>query len=108
MMILRCRWRRTYAGHFTKRLRSRCFGRMSLPSRKFFGVLAKRGLAFFSTFFLGSSALGAFLETGFFFPMAKVGGKRGGWVCAGVLRFWAARGRRRSGVVVVVGGKVVR
>merc|ERR1719433_1603422 len=47
IFFIRCK--RTYFGHFTKRVRS-VFGRMSPPMRKFFGVFSNNEL--FCTFFL--------------------------------------------------------
>merc|ERR1719361_3156232 len=60
---MRCR--RTYLGHFTKRVRSR-FGWMSPPRRKFLGVFSNRGFFFAFAFFAARGAEGSFLPA---FPM---------------------------------------
>merc|ERR1712185_428109 len=49
--VILARWRRTYLGHLTKRVRSRPLGRMSPPMEKVRG--------FFSTADLGNATLGA-------------------------------------------------
>ena len=51
-----CRWIRTYLGHFTYRVRSRC-GWMSPPMRKFFGRATKSGFCARSFFFLSAPAV---------------------------------------------------
>merc|ERR1719413_256370 len=60
------RWRRTYLGHLTKRVKS-LFGWMSPPSLKLRGVFSKSGV-FWVFFFL--SARGA--EGSFFLPAAAL------------------------------------
>eukprot|EP00444_Apocalathium_aciculiferum_P042454 CAMPEP_0183548752 /NCGR_PEP_ID=MMETSP0371-20130417/60969_1 /TAXON_ID=268820 /ORGANISM="Peridinium aciculiferum, Strain PAER-2" /LENGTH=71 /DNA_ID=CAMNT_0025752245 /DNA_START=14 /DNA_END=229 /DNA_ORIENTATION=+ len=59
-MIFFMRWRRTYFGQRTKRVRSR-FGWMSPPKRKFLGVFSKRGFLTAFVFFAARGALGSFL-----------------------------------------------
>ena len=61
LIQLRWRWRRTYLGHLTNRLRSRV-GRMSPPTRKFRGVAWKRGSWRFSGAGAGFFFSGSFLE----------------------------------------------
>eukprot|EP00444_Apocalathium_aciculiferum_P044371 CAMPEP_0183542820 /NCGR_PEP_ID=MMETSP0371-20130417/42627_1 /TAXON_ID=268820 /ORGANISM="Peridinium aciculiferum, Strain PAER-2" /LENGTH=84 /DNA_ID=CAMNT_0025744153 /DNA_START=22 /DNA_END=276 /DNA_ORIENTATION=+ len=78
-MIFFMRWRRTYFGHLTKRVRSR-FGWISPPNRKFLGVFSKSGFFKAFVFLAASGAEGSFFLPAAALPIFEVSRSSGG-VC---------------------------